>query len=367
VERGLCAVTIEGGRVVAIERTDERPDGALGSPDSLVVPGLVDIQLNGAFGNDFSDPEADLAEVCAGLPRHGVTGFLATVVSSAPEAYPRCLTNVRATGTMRGARLLGVHLEGPFLNPVRAGAHERAALRPPDVHEVDAWLATGAVRLVTLAPELPGADSLIRMLVEHGVVVAAGHSDATWRQAEAGVRAGVELGTHLFNAMRPFHHRDPGLPGLLLAESVAVSVIADGAHLAPETLRLVRAAKGSDEIVLVTDGMGALGMPPGSYRLGPREVISNGIVARLSDGTIAGSVTPLHAAVRNLVLAGFEPARAVRAATLNPARLMGVDREVGRVAVERQADLVLLDEGWNVMATFVAGERVFAAPHLAAG
>jgi N-acetylglucosamine-6-phosphate deacetylase len=217
------------------------------------------------------------------------------------------------------------------------------------------WLEAGEVRIITLAPELPGAPAVIRHLADHGVVVSMGHSDATWEEAQAGADAGARLGTHLFNAMRPFSHRDPGIVGYLLASHLPVSVIGDGVHVSGGTVALVARVKGPDELVLITDALAGLGMPPGRYALSGIEFITDGICGRLPNGTLSGSLLPLNRAVRNLVSFGIEPTTAVRAATLNPARVLGVDERHGRVEVGRAADLVLVDQDWEILATLIEG------------
>src|SRR5687767_106493 len=199
-DRGVRLLTVEDGRVVALGDARDAPADALGGPDAWIVPGLIDMQLNGAFGVDFTDPEADLAEAAAALPSTGVTAFLPTLVSSPADVYPRFLTNLASPMPDGAARILGAHLEGPFLAPSRRGTHDPVALRPPDLDELRAWLDDGDVRIVTLAPELPGAMSLIAELTGRGVIAALGHSDASWDEAEVAIRAGASMGTHLFNA-----------------------------------------------------------------------------------------------------------------------------------------------------------------------
>lgn len=355
---GLRMVTVgDEGRIVRIEEATAAPRGTLGGADAWIVPGLVDLQLNGGFGVDFSDPEADLSHVAAMLPSTGVTAFMPTIVSGRPSSYPACLANLASPVRPDAAQVLGVHLEGPFLSPGQPGTHDPSALRPPDLAELRAWLDAGGVRMVTLAPELFGADELVAELARRGVVVAMGHSDATWDEADAAVRAGVRLGTHIFNAMRPFHHREPGIIGRLLAPGVAVSVIVDGVHVAPQTLRLLASIKAmhEHELIFVTDGLAALGRPPANYRLGTRDVISDGIVARLEDGTLSGSVVPMAVALGRLVAAGLDPVVAVRAASTTPAALIGLDGMLGRLEVGRVADLVLLDASWSPELTLVQG------------
>jgi N-acetylglucosamine-6-phosphate deacetylase len=360
-DAGLRHLTIEDGRVTAIGDPAGAPPDAWGGPTAWILPGLVDIQLNGAFGVDFTDPDADLPAAARALASTGVTAFMPTVVSSPADAYEPILRNL-VRPIAAGARVLGTHVEGPFMSPARRGAHDPDAIRPPDLGELRGWLDAGDIAILTLAPELPGAGALIAEAIAHGVLVAIGHSDATWREADDAVQAGARLGTHLFNAMRPLHHRDPGIAGRLLGPGVATSVIVDGTHVAPEMVRLVASIKAPDELVFVTDGLAALGEPPGPARLGSREVISDGTVARLADGTLSGSVLPMAPALGRLVAAGLEPATAARAASTAPARLLGRQAELGRVEVGRVADLVLLDAGWVPQLTIVQGQLALEGP-----
>jgi N-acetylglucosamine-6-phosphate deacetylase len=356
-DHGVRLVVVEDGRVTRIAAPEKAPPDAIGGHDGFIVPGLVDIQLNGAFGVDFSDPGAELESAATKLPSTGVTAFLPTVVSAAPDGYAATIANLSRSVPPGAARPIGIHLEGPFISPGRAGTHDRSAVRAPDLAELGSWLATGHVRMVTLAPELAGADALIDELVEHGVIVAIGHSDATWDEADAALGAGVRVGTHLFNAMRPFHHRDPGIVGRLLAPGVAVTVIMDGIHVGPETISLVASVKAPGDLLFVTDGLAALGQPPGAYRLGSQTVISDGSVARLDDGTISGSVTPMATALGRLVAGGLDPETAVRASSTNPSRLLGLEDELGHVEVGRVADLAVLDGDWNPLLTLVQGRQ----------
>lgn len=355
-DRGLCAVTVDGGRIVAIRPADAPPAGSLGGLGARILPGLIDIQLNGAFGGDFSDPSADVPSICRRLPRFGVTAFVPTIVTSAPDVYAPALANLRHPPVPGEARVLGVHIEGPFISHTYRGAHDPAQLRPPSIEEASRWLEAGDVRWLTLAPELPGALALISFLVERGVRVSIGHTDATWSEAAAGVDAGATLATHLFNAMRPLRHRDPGVAGYVLATGLTAGFIADGNHVAFETLRMVARTKAPDELILITDGLAGLGMPPGRYMVAGHEYVSDGTSGRLLDGTLTGSLLPLNLALRNLVeKVGLEPAVAVRLATLNPARALGLDGTLGQVEVGRVADLAIVDEDWQVEATIAGG------------
>jgi N-acetylglucosamine-6-phosphate deacetylase len=364
-DRGLSLVTLEGDRIASVEPATDPVPGCLGGPSSRILPGLLDIQLNGAFGDDFADPAADLGGICRRLPRLGVTGFAPTIVTSPPETYAPALANLRRAHRPGEARVLGTHIEGPFISPLHPGTHDPAQLRLPDLREARAWLEAGEVRWLTLAPELPGAIELVEFLVERGVRVSLGHTDARWGPAEAAARAGATMVTHLFNAMRALRHRDPGVAGFALASGLTVGVIADGNHVAFETLRMVARVKAPDELVLVTDALAGLGMPPGRYLLAGREYISDGTCGRLPDGTLSGSLLPLNLALRNLVeAAGVPPEVAVRAATLNPARALGVDGSLGRIAVGSAADAVVLDDAWEVEATVAGGEVAYLAESL---
>ena len=355
-DRGICVLDVTDGIVHAIASAAADAACDAGGPDAIIIPGLVDIQLNGAFGVDFSDPASDLAAAALRLPSTGVTAFVPTVITAPPDRMAASITNLAAATTVDGAaRALGIHVEGPFLAPERVGAHDPDWLRPPSIDEALGWLAAGPVRIVTLAPELPGATQLIKALRSRGILVALGHSDASWAEAEAAIRAGATLGTHLFNAMRPFHHRDPGIVGRLLAPGICVSLIADGVHVAPDTIRLVAAAKADDELMLITDGLAALGESPGAYTLAGDAVISDGTVAHRADGTLAGSVLPMAPALGLLVSAGLDATVAVRAASTTPATLLGREETNGTVAEGRVADLVVLDADWQPRLTLVGG------------
>jgi N-acetylglucosamine-6-phosphate deacetylase len=361
-DRGLCLVTVEGAGITAIEPAEVQAPGSLGGPAARILPGLLDIQLNGAFGDDFADPAAAMDRICRDLPQFGVTGFVPTVVTSQAAAYGPALANLRRRSAPGEAAVMGVHIEGPYLSPRYAGTHDPAQLRHPDLDEAAAWLEAGDIESVTLAPELPGALPLIEFLVRNGVRVSMGHTDATWDEAGAAVDAGATTATHLFNAMRPIRHRDPGIAGYVLASHVPAGFIADGNHIAFETIRMIARIKAPDELVLVTDALAGLGMPPGGYWLAGREYISDGTCGRLPDGTLCGSLLPLNRAIRNLVeKAGLEPAVAVRLATLNPARVLGLDGSRGRVEVGQHADVVVVDDAWEVLATVAGGALAYTA------
>jgi N-acetylglucosamine-6-phosphate deacetylase len=361
-------VEVAGGAISAVEpRSAERLASTTKLLDATrlwVAPGLIDLQINGAFGHDFTSNPDSMWDVGAMLPRTGVTAFLPTIVSSPPEDAEHALESL-AVGPPEGyvgATPLGFHFEGPMLAPSRRGAHDERYLRTPSADVVAGWSREAGVRLATLAPELPGADEVIRELVVNGVVVSAGHSDASFEQAVEAFAIGVTSGTHLFNAMSGFHHREPGLSGALLMETAPPSgLIVDGAHVYPGAVAAAWAARGADGLVLVTDAVAATGVHGGTagLTLGGHSLSTDGSVIRNDAGSLAGSALTLDLAVRNLVaFTGAEPPAALVAASATPA---GVIREPnrGEIRVGAAADLVILDDALEVVATIVGGRIAF--------
>ena len=362
-----CTVVIAEGRIV---QADERrpPDGAevRDLRGLLVAPGFIDLHVHG--GGGFSLVDGDAAQT-QGYARwaatRGVTGFLSTVV---PDTRQRMLDVIDSTvatlgDVPDGARPLGINLEGPFLNPLRCGALKRDVLRPADVNELREYLlaARGLLRLMTIAPELPGAAAVIAEALDAGVVVALGHSDATYEEATRAFSLSVRHVTHCFNAMRPFQHRDPGCVGAALnALDVTCELIADGVHLHPAAMEMLLRLKGVDKTVLVSDGIRLAGLGDGSFELQRERVEVKDGVARREDGTLAGSATPLDAMVRNA--AAWLPvnaAEAITMATLNAASVIGLADRKGRIAPGYDADLVVLSPEFHVEMTFVGGRPVY--------
>jgi len=353
-----------GGRLVPgdVEIAEGRVAAhGLPSPNGtgIAAPGFVDLQVNGFAGVDFLGADRSGYERAGeALLATGVTAYLPTFVTAPEETLLEALGRVPRGGA--GPRILGVHLEGPFLAPDRLGTHPQAARRDPDPELLARLLAAGPVRLVTLAPELPGAQALIELLQTHGVTVSAGHSDATAEEAHAAFDLGVRSVTHLFNAMRPFRHRDPGIAAAALARpDVAVQVIVDRVHLAEDTVRLIwRAAAG--RVALVTDAVAGAGLGDGSYRLGAVTVEVRDGVVRREDGVLAGSVLTMIEAVRNLHALGAPLEQALDAATSVPARIIGA-ANAGRLEVGLAADVVVLDDRLEIRRVLVGGEtRVHA-------
>lgn len=360
-------VTLEGTHIAGVEFEPEESSAPADFDfgEALITPGLIDLQLNGGLGHDFTRQPDTVETVAEALPRWGVTGFLPTFITAPLETYRAALNYLRDRPQSRGATVLGAHLEGPYLNPQFKGAHEAALLREPSLPEVRQLVEAGPLRMMTLAPEEPGSLELIGWLSERGVLLAGGHSGATYEQGQAAIESGLRCATHLFNAMPPLHHRKPGLVGAVLDNGqVWANLIVDGIHLHPATVRMIYRLKGWERLTLVTDAMAGLGMAPGRYDLAGQAVVVDGISARLAESpdTLAGSILTLNGAVQNMIkFTGCPPHEAVGMASLNPARLLGLDDRKGRLAPGYEADLVVFSPRFEPILTLVAGEVVFEA------
>ena len=361
---GVDAAVVDGALLAGDVEVVDGEVTAVGLPAAgsgrIAAPGFVDLQVNGFAGVDLLTTDEDgVAAASQALVATGVTAWQPTLITSTEADAIAAARRVEAAARRgEGAAILGVHLEGPFLAPERLGTHPVAHRRDPDLALLDRLLEAASVTSVTLAPELPGALELVDHLHRRGVVVAAGHSDATASQAHAAFDRGVRTVTHLFNAMRRFSPRDPGIAGAALGRpDVAVQIIADRLHLADDTVRLVaRAAAG--RLVLVTDAIAAAGLGPGTYPLGEVAITVDGDdAARRADGTLAGSVLTMSAAVRNLVELGVPLATAVTAATAAPARVLGRD-DVGALRPGARADVVVIDEEVTVHRVLRSGREV---------
>jgi N-acetylglucosamine-6-phosphate deacetylase len=352
---------IEDGRIAAIHRDPETialPDDVIEA--EFISPGFIDLQINGGFGVEVGDDPGAIRHLSERLPATGVTAFLPTVVTAPNDFYEQAFAAFRAAQDASGARPLGLHLEGPLLALARKGAHRPELIAAADPAILDEFAASGVTRLVTLASERPGVLPAIRRLREAGVVVSLGHTDATVEEFLVGVDAGATMATHLYNAMSPFHHRDPGvIGGALIDDRVTVGLIPDGIHSHPASLRLAVRAKTPERIAIVTDMMSAAAMAPGGYHLGGQEVIVDNRSARLASGALAGSIILMDQAVRNIVRwTEATPAEAMLMASTVPARVLALPG-AGAIVAGYRADLTLLDADLSVRATVINGEIVY--------
>lgn len=330
-----------------------------------VIPGLIDLHIHGYLGADASDGSFEgLKRMAAGIAAHGVTAFLPTTMTvsyadleAAFAQIGRAMCDSRAENWF-GARVLGANAEGPFINPAKKGAQAEEHIRRGDPAFLQRHADT--IRLCTVAPEMPGSLECIRELAAAGVPVAMGHTAATYRQAEAAIDAGVSHVTHLFNAMTPLNHREPGVVGAALTDDrVSCELIADTFHVDAALFGLVAKQKG-DKLVLITDCLRSGGMPDGEYTLGGQQVFVRGRECRLADGTIAGSMLTLERAVKNMWdYSGLPLHEVVNMASRNAARVLGIEGEKGALSVGSDADIALLDRDFVVRLTIVEGRTVY--------
>lgn len=329
----------------------------------LLIPGMIDVHIHGAHGHDMMDGTRHSIEaVSRACAATGCTTFLVTSVSSSLEALLQLIDRVHeVTGHEPGARIAGIHAEGPYLNVRRKGMQNEAFLRHPSLTEMQQVLdhAGPLLKMVTLAPELPGGLELTRALATLGIIVALAHSDATYEEATVAFREGASHVTHCFNGMRPIHHREPGLIVAAFEQpQVSVQAIVDQVHLHPAMVRLLHRIKGPERMVLITDALQAMGLGDGKYAFGGHEVTVIDGVARLADGTLASSTVTMNEALRNTVDLGIPLADAVAMASTTPANLLQL-RHKGRIAVGADADLVLLDSEYQVVWTLIGGRPVY--------
>ncbi len=380
---GPSTVVIEGDRILDVRdgsRAGSSADVAIDATGHLVVPGFIDVHVHGVEGCDALAQADGIEQMSLRLTRFGVTAFCPTSIACAPGELRSMLAAVgraRANRPRRGARVLPAHLESNFISPAFAGAQPRQCLRLPRGSRAGEGEFTGAdilaeierarpdVGIVTIAPELDGAIDLIASLVARGHRVSIGHTGATYEEARAGIEAGARHATHLFNRMTPLTHRKPGVVGAVLeSEEVAAELISDGIHVHPAAMRAAIAAKSASRMMAITDGTSGSGMPPGSRTTLGGRPITIGDVARLDDGTLAGSVLTMDRAFARLTtLAGLSPVDAALMTSTTPARELGLHGH-GVIAPGAVADLVVLDATYNVVQTWVGGELAWSRDRL---
>jgi len=343
------------------------PAGAreISAAGKTAAPGFLDIHIHGAGGHDAMEGTQDaLQAISKTIAAHGTTSYVATTVTASPETICRASAGIsryialqRQSADTR-AEILGIHFEGPFISPMRRGVHPVEWLKLPSEELLAKFIAAagGQARILTIAPELLGAMACIDAAQESGMVVGIGHTDATCEQAFAAFHKGAHHAIHMYNAMRPFSHRDSGVIGAVLTSpGVTAELIADGVHVDETAMRLLLQAKGAGAVILISDGISATGMPDGTFMLGSFEITMSGGVCRNSEGNLAGSSLTLDRALRNIVALGAPLGDALRMLTLNPATLLGIESKKGSLRAGADADIVLLDDALNVTQVWTRG------------
>lgn len=343
------------------------PAGAqeIRATDKTAIPGFLDVHIHGAGGHDVMEGNATaLRAITRKVSEYGTTSLVATTVTASTDETLRAVAGIAGyiahqheTEVPR-AEVLGIHFEGPFISKQRRGVHPAEWIQLPSAETLGRFLkaAAGNARILTIAPEVLGAAPCIEAAREAGLVVSMGHTDATYEQARAAMARGARSATHVYNAMRPFSHRDPGVIGAVLTSpEVNAELIADGVHVEEAAMKLLLMAKGAAHVTLVSDGLSATGMPDGKYMLGTLEVIVSGGICRNAEGTLAGSTLTLDRALRNIVALGASLTDAVRMLTLNPATLLGIEFKKGSLRAGADADILLLDEGLRITNVWARG------------
>jgi N-acetylglucosamine-6-phosphate deacetylase len=364
-----AGILIRDGVIEAVgSRADlNLPESAIevAAPDQIAIPGFVDVHIHGAGGRDVMEgTDEALATVTRTVAKRGTTSIVATTVTASPddicrsvEGIARFMTTQHRTEETR-AEILGVHYEGPFISATRRGVHPKEWVTLPTADLLDRIVnaAAGNARILTIAPELFGAIPCIDAARNAGIVVAMGHTDATYEQARVAIAHGAHHAVHVYNAMRPFSHRDSGVIGAVLTSpEVSAELIADGVHVEEAAMRLLLQAKGAGCVILVSDGISATGMPDGQYSLGKFEVTVADGVARNSEGKLAGSTLTLDRALRNIVAMGWSLSDTVRMLTANPAKLLGLEFKKGALRTGADADIVLLNETLEITNVWARG------------
>jgi len=366
------AIIVEKGKILEIKNEDEMNTVILTeaevieAKDKFVVPGFIDIHVHGSGGSDVIDGNYEaINQIAITHSRFGTTAFLPTTMTMDKNKIIRSLKTIyeaklRGIG---GAEILGVNLEGPYINPKKKGAQREIDIREPSIKEFTEFnKASGnLIRLVTIAPEMPRATELIKYLRKQGIIASVGHTNATYAQTQDGIKVGLSHVTHIFNAMRGLHHREPGVVGAALTSpELTVEIIADGIHIHPIVLKIITQIRENKKIVLITDSMRATGMKEGTYDLGGQEVTVNKGQARLKDGTLAGSVLTMDKAVKNMVSkVGISLPKAIQMASFNPAKSIGIDDKKGSLEPGKDADIVILNKNLETEVTIIAGKIVY--------
>lgn len=362
---GYKDILIEDGKVIAIDAQINLDCQRIDMEGKYVCPGFIDIHIHGALGWDFTDAGVDdIKKICFFLAKHGITSILATALTAGNEKINSCLQQIKALKSEKytGANVLGVHLEGPFINIKRKGGLNEQYIQMPSIDSYNI-LASGyedIIKTITLAPEIPGAKELIKYLRDKGIYVSIGHSTATYEETIEAIHCGANRATHIFNGMDALNHREPGtVGGLLDSKDVFVEMIVDLIHLHPAVIRLLLNAKGADRCIAITDAIEAAGLEDGEYNIGGKMVIVKGFVGRLKDTlALSGSTITLDQSLKNMIAIGINLEDALKTVTSNPARAIGVNDRKGEVKQGFDADITVLDKSFDVAMVLINGEVI---------
>ncbi len=361
------SLSVEDGKIKQINDNLDIEEYLNVQDNWIVVPGFIDQHIHGAVGSDAMDgTEEDIAKMAIAVASEGTTSFLPTTMTQSPENITKALEAIRdymAKNCQTGAKVLGVHLEGPYISPDFIGAQPLEYVQSPNVESFKKYQQASGdnIRIVSLAPEVEGSDSLIKYLKENKIVASIGHTNSKYADVEKALKAGASNVTHTFNAQKPLHHREIGTVGsALLFDELNCELICDTIHVSVPAIKLVVKSKPADKVTLITDAMRAKHMPDGDYELGGQPVIVVNGEARLHNGTLAGSVLKMNNAVKNVhKLAGIELTKVLDMASINPAKNIGVENVRGSIKVGKFADFAVLNENFDVMMTIVEGRVVY--------
>jgi N-acetylglucosamine-6-phosphate deacetylase len=359
-------IEIENGiirKVYPSIQFEESLDSTIDANGMAVTPGLIDVHIHGCMGADTMDATVEaLSTMSAFLGKHGVTSFLATTVTNSEKSIKNALTIISYNQmNLAASNLLGAHIEGPYINIAYKGAQNPEFFRYPQKQEYKAWIEIGNVKLITIAPEIEGMDEFIKYCVTHKVELAIGHSSASYEQVIHAADLGVRQATHLFNGMQGLHHREPGTAGGILSdERIFAQIIVDGHHLHPAIVKLIITVKGIDHTILISDAIRATGLSDGKYDLGGQEVTVVDGIARISNGSLAGSTLTLDEAIRNTMnFTGLDFKHVLPMATRVPAEAIHIAHKKGYIRVGYDADLTFFDTSFRVISTLVGGKLIF--------
>lgn len=349
-------ILIENGIIIGFNIEDEQNHEIINLSKYKILPGLIDIHNHGAVGYDVMDSSyQSLNEISKYKLKNGVTSFLAGTITSPLNKMKDAIINIEKSMRkgLEGAKLLGSYIEGPYITEKYKGAHPKDCIRELDIKEINELidLSKNTIKIITIAPEKTGSENIIKELVEKGIIISLGHSDATYDQTIKAIENGGNLAVHTYNGMRGLHHREPGMLGAILnSDTIDSELICDGVHVSFPAIQILLRCKDTDNIILITDGMMACGLEDGNYKIGELDVKVENSIARIKSGALAGSTLKLIDAVKNMTEKADIPfEKALKMATINPAKKLGIDKKIGSLKIGKKADIIAIDDDYSVI------------------